>query len=84
MAQFYVKAPSINAVRRALNRAPGGVRVIGRHDRETIACEHTMHLHSYQRHWPIILERLRHHNLEIARPEQPLGFEGEEPLWDDL
>ena len=29
---------SVNAVRKALGRAPGGVRVVGRFDRETIEC----------------------------------------------
>ncbi len=43
---FYVRAPSINAVRRALHRAPGGVRVVGRHDRDTVLCSHTMDGHS--------------------------------------
>ncbi len=32
---FFVRAPSVNAVRRALDRAPGGARVVGRHDRES-------------------------------------------------
>ncbi|MHB1560188.1 MAG: hypothetical protein ACYC61_22280 [Isosphaeraceae bacterium] len=56
--RFYVRAPSVNAVRRALHRAPGGVRVVGREDRETILCTHTMDEHSLTRHWPIILSRL--------------------------
>ncbi len=56
--RFYVRAPSINAVRRALGRAPGGVRVLGRFDRATIECRHTMNDHSHRRHWPIILSRL--------------------------
>ena len=52
--KFYVRANSANAVRRALYRAPGGVRVVGRYDRETIECLHTMDDHSFRRHWPII------------------------------
>ena len=63
--RFYVVAPSVNAVRRALF-APGGARVIGRHDRETIACLHTMDAHSYSRHWPILLSRLCKAGLRIA------------------
>jgi hypothetical protein len=46
---FTVQAPSINAVRRALHRAPGGARVVGRHDRATILCTHTMDEHSLAR-----------------------------------
>lgn len=68
--RFYVRAPSINAVRRALFRAPGGVRVMGRHDRETILCTHTMDEHSLARHWPIILSRLAKAGLAVVpRPE---------------
>jgi hypothetical protein len=70
--RFYVQAPSVNAVRRALFRAPGGARVIGRHDRETIACVHTMDAHSFARHWPILLSRLSKAGLHVApRPETP-------------
>ncbi len=58
MERFYVKAASVNAVRRALDRAPGGARVIGRFDRETIECTHTMEAHSLARHWPVVLSRL--------------------------
>jgi hypothetical protein len=63
---FYVRAPSINAVRRALFRAPGGVRVVGRHDRETILCTHTMEEHSLARLWPIILSRLARAGLAVV------------------
>ena len=67
---FYVRAPSVNAVRRALFRAPGGARVVGRHDRETILCTHTMDEHSLARLWPIILSRLAKAGLAVvARPE---------------
>jgi hypothetical protein len=70
--RFYVRAPSINAVRRALFRAPGGARVVGRHDRETILCTHTMEGHSMARHWPIILSRLAKAGLAVVpRPEIP-------------
>jgi len=64
--RFYVRAPSINAVRRALFRAPGGARVVGRHDRETILCTHTMDEHSLPRHWPIILSRLAKAGLAVV------------------
>jgi hypothetical protein len=64
-ARFYVRAPSVNAVRRALYRAPGGARVVGRFDRETIECRHTMDDHSYRRHWPVIASRLEKAGLVI-------------------
>jgi hypothetical protein len=68
--QFYVQAPSVNAVRRALFRAPGGARVVGRHDRETIVCTHTMDEQSLARHWPVILSRLAKAGLAVVpRPE---------------
>jgi hypothetical protein len=63
--RFLVRAPSINAVRRALYRAPGGVRVVGRQDRETILCTHTMDDHSLARHWPVILSRLHKAGLSV-------------------
>ena len=63
--QFYVRAPSVNAVRRALHRAPGGVKVVGRHDRDTILCNHTMAEHSLGRHWPVILRRLAKAGLQV-------------------
>jgi len=63
---FYVRAPSINAVRRALHRAPGGVRVVGRQDRETILCTHTMDQHSLSRHWPVIVGRLENAGLAVV------------------
>jgi hypothetical protein len=68
--RFYVRAGSVNAVRRALGRAPGGVRVIGRFDRDTIECGHTMEPHSLARHWPVVLSRLAHAGLAVvAKPE---------------
>lgn len=66
MGRFYVRAGSINAVRRALDRAPGGVRVLGRHDRDTIACSHTMNPHSLSRHWRVILSRLGKAGLQVV------------------
>jgi hypothetical protein len=68
---FLVRAPSVNAVRRALHRAPGGVRVVGRQDRETILCTHTMDEHSLSRHWPVILSRLEKAGLRVVRPLGP-------------
>jgi hypothetical protein len=65
--RFFVRAPSINAVRRALYRAPGGVRVVGRQDRETILCTHTMDEQSMARHWPVILSRLEKAGLSVDR-----------------
>jgi hypothetical protein len=71
---FYVRAPSINAVRRAVDRAPGGARVVGRHDRETILCNHTMDGHSLARHWKVIISRLAKVGLTVvARPPRELG-----------
>jgi hypothetical protein len=67
---FFVRAPSINAVRRALHRAPGGARVVGRHDRVTILCTHTMDAHSLGRHWSVIKSRLAKAGLEVV-PRPP-------------
>ncbi len=68
--RFYVLAPSVNAVRRALFRAPGGAQVVGRYDRATILCSHTMDEHSLGRHWPVIKSRLQKAGLAIVeRPE---------------
>jgi hypothetical protein len=66
MERFFVRASSVNAVRRALDRAPGGARVIGRYDRETIECSHTMAAHSLSRHWPILLSRLDKAGLAVV------------------
>ena len=68
--KFYVRAKSTNAVRRALYRAPGGVRVVGRYDRETIECLHTMDSHSLKRHWPVIRSRLEKAGLVLVGPDQ--------------
>jgi hypothetical protein len=68
--RFYVLAPSVSAVRRALYRAPGGAKVVGRYDRATILCSHTMDEHSFGRHWAVIKSRLQKAGLAIVeRPE---------------
>ena len=78
MERFFVKAASVNAVRRALDRAPGGARVIGRFDRETIECGHTMAARSLARHWPILLSRLEKAGLVVVdRPGQSAVREAE-------
>jgi hypothetical protein len=66
--RFLVRAPSVNAVRRALYRAPGGVKVVGRQDRETILCTHTMDEHSLARLWPVIKSRLEKAGLSVEGP----------------
>ena len=88
MERFYVKAGSVNAVRRALRRAPGGARVVGRFDRETIECRHTMDAHSYSRHWPVLLSRLETAGLSVVdRPgndaRRPPDFDGVPHLTTD-
>ena len=71
---FYVRAQSVSAVRRALDRAPGGARVVGRHDRETILCTHTMDGHSLARHWKVIVSRLGKAGLAVVtRPSRESG-----------
>ncbi len=72
--RFFVRAPSVNAVRRALHRAPGGARVVGRADRDTIECVHTMDDHSLGRHWPVIVSRLEKAGLCLA-PDRGAGSE---------
>jgi hypothetical protein len=64
--RFYVRAPSVSAVRRALYRAPGGARVVGRYDRDTIECSHTMDQNSLERHWPVIVSRLEKNGLSLV------------------
>jgi hypothetical protein len=66
MERFYVRARSVNAVKKALGRAPGGVRVVGRFDRETIECVHTMESHSLARHWPVVISRLSKAGLAVV------------------
>lgn len=74
MGQFFVKAASVNAVRRALGRAPGGVRVVGRFDAQTIECTHTMDDRSRARLWPIVASRLAKAGLTIVdRPGSVAG-----------
>lgn len=65
MGRFLVRASSVNEVRRALGRAPGGARVIGRYDRDSIECEHTMDAHSLSRHWPVIVSRIEGAGLQV-------------------
>ncbi len=78
MDRFFVRAASVNAVRRALDRAPGGARVIGRFDRETIECSHTMDAHSLARHWPVLLSRLDKAGLVVVdRPGSAVGDSAE-------
>jgi hypothetical protein len=70
--RFYVKASSVNAVRKALTRAPGGAAVVGRFDRDTIECAHTMSAHSLARHWPVLVSRLAKAGLSVVdRPGGP-------------
>jgi hypothetical protein len=64
--KFFVKAASVNQVRRALVKAPGGARVVGRFDRETIECLHTMDEHSLRRHWPVVVSRLEKAGLTVV------------------
>jgi len=79
--RFYVRARSVNAVRRALYRAPGGARVVGRFDRDTIECQHTMDGHSYRRHWPVIASRLEKAGLVVVAGHE-FGA-GENPIQQD-
>ena len=57
MERFFVQADSVNQVRKALDRAPGGAQVIGRYDRRIIECAHTMSAQSLHRHWPVLVSR---------------------------
>ena len=75
--RFYVAAPSVNSVRRALGRAPGGVEVVGRYDRTTIECNHTMDEHSLGRHWAVIVSRLAKSGLKVV--EKPGMASAEDP-----
>ena len=77
--RFYVLAPSVGAVRRALHRAPGGAKVVGRYDRETIECSHTMDEHSYGRHWPVIVSRLEKQELRLVERPGTRKSGSEEP-----
>ncbi len=86
MERFYVRAGSVNAVRKALARAPGGAKVVGRFDREMIECTHTMEAHSLRRHWPVVVSRLAKAGLTVVeRPEAtPSGGLREECPSGDL
>ena len=68
MERFFVRASSVNQVRRALDRAPGGAQVIGRFDRQIIECGHTMSGHSFARHWPILLSRFEKAGIAVVDP----------------
>jgi hypothetical protein len=47
---------------------------MGRHDRDTILCTHTMDVHSLGRHWPVIVSRLAKAGLSIVpRPGAERG-----------
>jgi hypothetical protein len=78
--RFLVRARSVNAVRRALGASPpGGVRVVGRFDRERIECRHTMDESSYARLWPILASRLAKSGLAA----EPVAPRGDAPSRDD-
>ena len=81
MERFFVKAGSVNAVKRALGRAPGGVKVVGRFDRDLIECSHTMDERSQSRHWPIIVSRLAKDGLQVV--DRPGTNAGKERLVED-
>jgi hypothetical protein len=69
--RFFVKAPSVSVVRKALHRAPGGAKVVGHYDRDTVECLHTMDEHSYNRHWPVLISRIEKAGLQVVmRPTQ--------------
>ena len=85
MERFYVRAKSVNVVRKALERAPGGAKVVGRFDRETIECSHTMEAHSLGRHWPVLLSRLAKTGLTVVERPGALpsgGSKGDRPSRD--
>lgn len=77
MERFFVQARSVNQVRKALDRAPGGAQVIGRYDRGTIECGHTMSSHSLRRHWPVLLSRFEKDGIVVVDP--PLEIHGPTP-----
>ncbi len=51
--------------------APGGARVVGRFDRDTIECLHTMDPYSYRKLWPIIVSRLEKAGLQLEIALKP-------------
>jgi hypothetical protein len=67
--RFLVRAASVNEVRRALGRAPGGVRVLGRFDRDTIEVRHTMDDRSLAKNWPVLKSRLAKAGLSVVEIE---------------
>lgn len=69
--RFLVRAASVNEVRKALGRAPGGVRVVGRFDRDTIEVRHTMDQRSLARNWPILKSRLAKAGLSVVENGPP-------------
>ncbi|ADV62069.1 hypothetical protein Isop_1484 [Isosphaera pallida ATCC 43644] len=72
-ARFLVRAESVNAVKRALRNVPGGVEVIGRYDRDTIECAHTMAGPSFIRNWPIVRGRLARAGLGVVGEVGPIA-----------
>jgi hypothetical protein len=47
---------------------------VGRHDRDTVLCNHTMDGHSLSRHWRVIVSRLAKAGLAVvARPPREPG-----------
>ena len=47
--------------------------MIGRFDRETIECGHTMAAHSLARHWPVLLSRLEKAGLTVVDRPGPVA-----------
>jgi hypothetical protein len=72
--RFFVQAASVSIVRKALYRAPGGAGVVGRFDRKTIECAHTMDAHSFSRHWPVIVSRLEARGLRLVPRPVPSSW----------
>ena len=71
MERFFIRATSVNQVRKALDRAPGGAQVIGRFNRQVIECGHTMSAQSLSRHWPILLSRFEKAGIVVVERPQP-------------
>ena len=44
--------------------------MVGRFDRDTIECQHTMEGHSYRRHWPVIISRLEKAGLVVVERQE--------------
>lgn len=83
MERFFVKATSVNHVRRALDRAPGGAQVVGRYDRQIIECGHTMSSHSWARHWPILLSRFEKAGIVVVDRPPTQNDPATQPLSPD-